>query len=265
VFPPGRGRRSRQRPHAEHLECRPRPSPLHCHRLGRPTRQLHRYPSAEGPRKRQATHTHLAWQQIAPPRSLLGAGVSKRTEPSGNTGAYFSVLNAASLQGLSQDTGGRECDPVTPRSTSSWTSGLPCAGLAVRLRGVFAHGRGDLGVCAGGHGVPGPALPPLHGWAAGSVHRRHRTQTGAFVEQRAPGPGLDPCGRRTSPESSHHRGGVGGVRLSASGSDAAQCPQPASRTGQARGGRDGCVPGMPSFAETPTPTGLRPLVRRGRT
>ncbi|RGC64951.1 hypothetical protein C5N14_31095 [Micromonospora sp. MW-13] len=37
---------------------------------------------------------------------------------SGNTGAYFNVLNQASLYGLSLDTFGRECERVTSRSSS---------------------------------------------------------------------------------------------------------------------------------------------------
>jgi hypothetical protein len=47
-----------------------------------------------------------------------------RGEPTGKSGRYFSVLNWASLKGLSSETCGGLCDWVTPRSASRNATGL---------------------------------------------------------------------------------------------------------------------------------------------
>ena len=52
------------------------------------------------------------------------AGVLQRPEPAGKAGQYFSVLNCASLYGLSLLTFGRECDLRIARSDSSADTGL---------------------------------------------------------------------------------------------------------------------------------------------
>ena len=61
-------------------------------------------------------------------RNLSPNARASASEPnrSGKPGAYFSVLNAASLYGLSLETCGRECDRATPRSTRSWRSTGTC-------------------------------------------------------------------------------------------------------------------------------------------
>src|SRR5690625_126804 len=81
--------------------------------------------------------------------SSMNAGASLRElKRSGKTGAYFSVLNHASMYGLSLDTLGLECDRVTLRSASkvatdleaievprsAWTTvGMPCTPKTSRI------------------------------------------------------------------------------------------------------------------------------------
>src|SRR6476660_3343843 len=60
---------------------------------------------------------------------------STELNQSGKSGRYFSVLNCASLNGLSSDTCGRECDWVTPRSAwmVNWSRPIPCLAQVWRI------------------------------------------------------------------------------------------------------------------------------------
>src|SRR4051794_15340767 len=82
-----------------------------------------------------------AWLYQATKSFMNARAWARDANRSGKTGAYFKVLNQASLYGLSLDTLGREYDRVTVRSSSSsatdfevievprsaWTTcGTPC-------------------------------------------------------------------------------------------------------------------------------------------
>src|SRR3954468_6951300 len=89
-----------------------------------------------------------AWLYQATKSVMNARAWARDANRSGKTGAYFNVLNQASLYGLSLDTFGRECDRVTARSSSSsatdfdvievprsacTTCGTPCASNPSRI------------------------------------------------------------------------------------------------------------------------------------
>src|SRR4051794_19359198 len=59
-----------------------------------------------------------AWLYQVTNSAMNARAWARDANRSGKTGAYFNVLNQASLYGLSFDTFGRECDRVTSRSSS---------------------------------------------------------------------------------------------------------------------------------------------------
>jgi hypothetical protein len=68
----------------------------------------------------------MAMYIVVPTEEILTVrpGGLDRAEPAGKSGRYFNVLNWASLNGLSLETCGRECDWVTPRSARRNATGL---------------------------------------------------------------------------------------------------------------------------------------------
>lgn len=59
------------------------------------------------------------WLYLSTNDEMKVRASAREPKRSGNTGANFSVLNHASLQGLSLLTRGRECDRVTSKSESN--------------------------------------------------------------------------------------------------------------------------------------------------
>jgi hypothetical protein len=75
---------------------------------------------------REKSQAAVAVLRVVPGKEALPTARPSSIEPnrSGNSGAYFKVLNYASENGLSSDTWGRPWVFVTPRSAKSSATGL---------------------------------------------------------------------------------------------------------------------------------------------